>query len=103
MKPMKVHRAPNNRAYSMEVNQILKPLKVTARHYHPPKKIDSNLSINSYRSVPVNTNQTEDLKLMSKSKYIKEKEKILKMSTEEICDVIIDSNGNYIVQEVFKL
>lgn len=35
--------------------------------------------------------------------YIKEKDKILKMDTKELWEVIVDSSGNYIVQEVFKL
>lgn len=77
----------------MEVNTHMKPLKISAKQYHPPSKVDSSMSLNSYHSVPVSANENEDLKLLSKSKYIKEKDRILKMSRDELCEVIVDSNG----------
>ena len=90
MKPLKVYRPPN-KAYSMDIG--IKSLKISAHSYHPPSKMNSSLSVNSYKSVPIEINENEDLKSITRTKYTKEKEKILKMTTEEIWNVIVDSNG----------
>lgn len=42
-------------------------------------------------------------KFIDKELNVHEKEKILKMNQSELFDVMTDSSGNYIVQEVFKI
>lgn len=85
-KPIKVHRPPTNRPYSMDLNG--KSLKINSHSFRPSSKATSSMTLNTY----VNKDP-EDLK-GSKGKYHKEKDKILKKSSDELCEVIKDSNGS---------
>lgn len=97
-------------------------LKVSSTSYQPPLKKDSLSSLASYNSMPVYRDDKAESKFslqlhhslvfnifLDSSKFAdkgiseKEKEKIFKMEQEELCNIITDSSGNYVVQNVFKI
>mmetsp|Transcript_12035 Transcript_12035/g.12055 ORF Transcript_12035/g.12055 Transcript_12035/m.12055 type:complete len:424 (+) Transcript_12035:191-1462(+) len=99
-KPIKVHRHPSSRPYSMDFG--VKSLKINSHSYKPASKATSSMTLNTFNVISSNKD-SQDLKKIAFNKSNRVKDKILKKTPEELCDVIKDSNGNYIVQEVFKL
>lgn len=82
-----MHRAPTNRAYSMEFtannycnhhHQARGALKVSANSYQPPSKLDSTTSLNSIRSVP------NPIDKEAFNSNVIEKDRIIEMDTMEL-------------------
>lgn len=92
-KPIKVHRHPSSRPYSMDLG--MKSLKINSHSYRPASKATSSLTVNTFNTVGV-PKDNEDLQKITYNKYSREKEKILKKTPEELCEVIKDSNGTFL-------